>query len=89
MAALHRLRFLRDQPAGVGVEHAGGAGVERGIDGEDQHGTTVSLFATKCLSLCTVMAGLVPAIHAFLRHPKTCMPGTQRARRARSERHER
>ena len=38
MAALHRLRFLRDQLAGVGVEHGGGAGIERGIDGEDQHG---------------------------------------------------
>ena len=34
------LRFLRDQLAGVGVEHAGGAGVERGIDGEDQHGAS-------------------------------------------------
>ena len=40
MAALHRLRFLRDQLAGVGVEHAGGAGIERGVDGEDQHETT-------------------------------------------------
>ena len=38
MAALHRLRFLRDQLAGVGVEHAGGAGIQRGVDGEDQHG---------------------------------------------------
>ena len=32
-----RLRFHRDQFAGAGVEHGGGAGVERGIDGEDQH----------------------------------------------------
>ena len=37
MAALHRLRFLRDQLAGVGVEHARGAGIQRGVDGEDQH----------------------------------------------------
>ena len=37
MAALHRLRFLRNQLAGVGVEHAGGASVERGVDGENEH----------------------------------------------------
>ena len=43
MAALHRKRFLRNQLAGVGVENACGAGIERGIDGEDQHGGMVSL----------------------------------------------
>ena len=41
MAALHRLRFLRDQFARVGVEHGGSTGVERGIDGEDQHGSSL------------------------------------------------
>ena len=44
MAALHRLRFLRDQLACVGVENGGGAGIERGIDGEDQHGASLELF---------------------------------------------
>ncbi len=37
MAALHGQRFLRDQLAGVGVENARGAGIQRGVDGEDQH----------------------------------------------------
>jgi len=32
MAALHGLRFLRNQPAGLRVEHAGGAGIERGVE---------------------------------------------------------
>jgi hypothetical protein len=44
VAALHRLRFLRDHPVGVGVEHGRGAGIQRGIDGEDQHGLIVPLF---------------------------------------------
>ena len=44
MAALHGLRFLRDQLAGLGVEHAGGAGIQRSVDGEDQHaGSYISL----------------------------------------------
>ncbi len=43
VAALHRLRFHRDQPVGAGVEHGGGAGVERGIDGEDQHRRQISI----------------------------------------------
>ena len=37
MAAFHGLRFLRHQFAGVGVEHRSGTGIERRIDGEDQH----------------------------------------------------
>jgi hypothetical protein len=37
MAALHRLRFLRDYFTRVRVEHGRGAGIKRGIDGEDQH----------------------------------------------------
>jgi len=37
MTALHRLRFLRDDAACAGVEHGSGAGIKRGIDGEDQH----------------------------------------------------
>ncbi len=41
--ALHRLRFHRDQSVGAGVEHGGGAGVERGIDGKDQHGGRLSI----------------------------------------------
>src|SRR6266702_8555230 len=38
VAALHRLRFLGDDFTRVGVEHGGGAGIERRIDSEDQHG---------------------------------------------------
>ncbi len=41
MAALHGLRFPRDHLAGLGIEHARGAGIQRGIDGEDQHGEVV------------------------------------------------
>ena len=44
MAALHRQRFLRNQLAGVGVENACGAGIERGIDGKDQHGPILARF---------------------------------------------
>src|SRR5262249_44504964 len=43
MSALHRLRFDRDQLAGAGIEHGGRAGVERGIDGEDQHDASSSM----------------------------------------------
>ena len=43
-----------------GIEHGGGAGVEGGIDGEDQHGR----------HYYRVMAGLVPAIHVSLAVPK-------------------
>ena len=28
--------------AGVGVEHAGGAGIQGGVDGEDQHGGVIA-----------------------------------------------
>jgi hypothetical protein len=38
MAALHELRFLREQLTGIGVENGGGARLQRGIDGKDQHG---------------------------------------------------
>jgi len=38
MTALHRLRFRGDHLAGIGIQHAGGAGIQRGVDGEDQHG---------------------------------------------------
>ncbi|MBR1126331.1 hypothetical protein JQ628_32765 [Bradyrhizobium lablabi] len=58
MPALHRLRFLRDQFILGGVEDSGGAGVEGGIDGEDQHEGMLAAFFG-------VMAGLVPAIHVF------------------------
>jgi hypothetical protein len=37
MAALHGLRLMRDELAAPGVEHAGGAGVEGGINGKDEH----------------------------------------------------
>jgi hypothetical protein len=37
MTALHRLRFLRDDAACAGVDHGRGAGIKRGIDGEDEH----------------------------------------------------
>ena len=37
MAALHGLRFLRDHLGVAGVDDGGSAGIERGIDGEDQH----------------------------------------------------
>jgi hypothetical protein len=37
MAALHGLRLLRHQFTGVAVQYGGGAGIERGVDGEDQH----------------------------------------------------
>src|SRR6185369_12655792 len=43
VAALHRLRFLRDQSVLVGVEHSSGASFERGVDGEDQHGQMLAL----------------------------------------------
>ena len=42
MAAFHRLQFLRDHPGRVGVEHGSGAGIQRGVDGEDQHGGVYS-----------------------------------------------
>ena len=35
--ALHEKLLLREELAGVGVQHRDGAGVERSIDGEDQH----------------------------------------------------
>src|SRR5207253_11195264 len=69
MAALHRKRFLRNQLAGIGVENACGAGIERGIDGEDQHGGMVSL--------------ITPSWPACPGHPRLCcgprtwMPGTR------------
>jgi hypothetical protein len=44
MTALHRLRFMRDDPVRVGVEHGGRAGVERRIDSEDQHDVSVEGF---------------------------------------------
>ena len=44
MATLHRLRFLRDEIACGGVENGRGAGIERRIDSEDQHGASVELF---------------------------------------------
>src|SRR5258708_15785674 len=44
VAALHRLRFLRQQLAGVGVENARSAGIQRGVDGKDQHGPMYSSF---------------------------------------------
>ena len=44
MTALHRLRFLRDDVACGSVENGRGAGVERRIDSEDQHGANVEVF---------------------------------------------
>ena len=35
------LRFLRDDLARVGIQYGGSAGVERRIDGEDQHGSSL------------------------------------------------
>ena len=40
-----------------GVEHGGGAGFKRGIDGENAHASSVALNSST--------TGLVPAIHAF------------------------
>src|SRR3954463_16789141 len=44
MTALHRLRFERDHAACAGVEHGRGAGIKRGIDGEDEHDANVEVF---------------------------------------------
>ena len=44
MTALHRLRFLRDEVACGSVEDGRGAGIERRIDSEDQHGASVEVF---------------------------------------------
>ena len=51
MAALHRLRFLRDQLACAGVEHGRGAGIKRGIDGEDEHDASVEVFQLRLNAL--------------------------------------
>src|SRR5258708_1777765 len=58
VAALHRLRFLRDQLAGVGIQHAGGTGIERGIDGEDQHVGMLTLFTAKSPAFSPSWPGL-------------------------------
>ena len=54
VAAQHRQRFAR-HGAVLGVEHGGGAGLKRGIDGKHTHGEDYS-------RPIRVMAGLVPAI---------------------------
>ena len=51
MAALHRLRFLRDDAACAGVEHGRGAGIKRGIDGEDEHDANVEVFQLRLNAL--------------------------------------
>ena len=38
---------------GVGVEHCGGAGIERGVDGEDEHDSFYYDFAAKIRVLTT------------------------------------
>jgi len=43
VAAFHRLRLPCNQLACAGVEHAGGAGIQRGVDGENQHGYLLRL----------------------------------------------
>jgi hypothetical protein len=35
---------LRDDAACAGVEHGRGAGIKRGIDGEDEHDASVEVF---------------------------------------------
>ena len=40
VAALHRLRLACNDDAALAVEHGGRAGVECGVDGEDEHGWT-------------------------------------------------
>src|SRR5216684_6174574 len=42
MTALHWLRFQRYQSSGVGIENTRGAGIQRGVDGEDEHGLVIS-----------------------------------------------
>ena len=44
VTALHRLQFLRDYAACGGVEYGRGAGIERGIDGEDEHAANLEGF---------------------------------------------
>ena len=39
-----KLLLLRDQRGRVGIKNARGAGIEGGVDGEDQHESTISLF---------------------------------------------
>ena len=68
MAALHRLRFLRDQAACAGVEHGRGAGIERGIDGEDQHDACVEVFQ---LRLNALLRYFRVCIHRDARQPST------------------
>ncbi len=45
--ALHGLGRLCDQPARAGVENRGCAGIERGIDGEDQHVPLLTCLGTE------------------------------------------
>ena len=42
VTARHRLRFVRAQRTGLGVEDGHRAGLERSVDGEDQHGTIIA-----------------------------------------------
>ena len=51
MAALHRQQFLRDHVACAGVEHGRGAGIKRGIDGEDEHDASVEVFQLRLNAL--------------------------------------
>jgi len=44
MAALHRLRLVGEKLVRIGVEHGRGAGIKRGIDGEDQHRANLEVF---------------------------------------------
>ena len=37
VSALHRQRFLGNHPVGFGVQHAGSAGIEGGIDRKNEH----------------------------------------------------
>jgi len=84
MAALHRLRFLRDQLAGVGVQHAGGTGIQRGVDGEDQHGGMLTLFTAKNPTFSPSWPGLTRPSTPFApsKNVDARDPSTPRLRRA-------
>src|SRR3954468_4760181 len=51
MTALHRLRFERDHAPCAGVEHGRGAGIKRGIDGEDEHDANGEVFQLRLNAL--------------------------------------
>ena len=61
MAALHRLRFLRDEIACGGVENGRGAGIERRIDSEDQHDASVEVFQRRLNDAAALFSAFHPS----------------------------